>query len=130
MATALREMNPLLGMDVFVGENTGESVTIEAEGGRGVHTRSVRTPDVVAFHLLDFYDPNDLAAGVSIKVRVSGPDGASGQADWAFPFGGGPSLNVGGVPISCRLGGTSAGFAPPAPAVARPSGPPPPPPPG
>ena len=126
MATALREMNPLLGMDVFVGENTGESVTIEAEGGRGVHTRSVRTPDVVAFHLLDFYDPNDLGAGVTIKLRVSGPDGASAQADWAFPFGGGPSLNVGGVPISCRLGGTSAGFAPPAAGVPRPSGPPPP----
>ena len=80
MATALREMNPHLGVDVFAGETTGESVTIEAEGSRGVHARNVSTPGVAAFHLLDFFDPNDLQGGAAIKVRVSGPKGGSGES--------------------------------------------------
>ena len=128
MATALREMNPHLAVDVFAGETTGESVTIEAEGGRGVHMRTASTPTGVAFRLLDFYDPNDLGAGTTIKVRVRGPRGGQTAGDWAFPFGGGPSLDVDGVPVKCRFGAATS-FAAPAPAAVPAGGPAPPPPP-
>ena len=126
MATALRELNPLLGMDVAIGDGSAETVQIEAEGLRGVQTRSVSTPGVAAFHLLDFFDPNDLVGGAAIKVRVTGPKGGSDATTWAPPFGG-KSLTVDGIAVTCRLGGSSMGVAAPAAGVPRPSAGPPPP---
>jgi hypothetical protein len=127
MATALRELNPVLGADIGVMEGKVGRFTLAAEGARGVQTRVANTPGVAVWHLLDFFDPNDIGAGTAIKLRVSGPDG-SGELAWGFPFGGG-SLTVDGVLISVRLGGTT--MAPTAPATGPGSavtGPPPAPP--
>src|SRR3954451_16493080 len=45
MASALRELNPLLGIDVGMGaDGAAETVQIEAEGMRGIHARTVSTP--------------------------------------------------------------------------------------
>jgi hypothetical protein len=131
MATALREMNPVLGADVGVKEGKVTQLTLAAEGARGVQTRVANTPGVAVWRLLDFFDPNDIAAGTAIRLRVSGPE-SSGELAWAFPFGGG-SLTVDGVQVSVRLGGSTMGPVAPAsgpgPALAGAPPPPPPPPP-
>ena len=44
MATALRELNPVLGADISGGDARPRRVTIEAEGARGVHVRAANTP--------------------------------------------------------------------------------------
>jgi hypothetical protein len=113
MATALREMNPVLGADIGVMQGKVATFTLSAEGARGVQTRTANTPGVAVWRLLDFFDPNDISAGTAIKLHVAGPEG-SGDLSWAFPFGGG-SLTVDGVSISVRLGGTT--MAPTAPAT-------------
>jgi hypothetical protein len=113
MATALREMNPVLGADIAFKEGGVARFTLAAEGARGVQTRSANTPGVAIWRLLDFFDPNDIRAGTTIKLHVTGPD-SSGDLAWAFPFGGG-SLTVDGVLISVRLGGSTR--APTAPAT-------------
>jgi hypothetical protein len=111
MATALRELNPVLGADVGVMEGKVAQFTLAAEGARGVQTRTANTPGVAVWRLLDFFDPNDIAPGTTIKLHVTGPD-SSGDLAWAFPFGGG-SVTVDGVRVSVRVGGST--MAPTAP---------------
>jgi hypothetical protein len=124
MATALRELNPVLGADIGVKQGGVAQFTLAAEGARGVQTRTANTPGVAVWRLLDFFDPNDIKAGTTIKLRVTGPD-SSGELAWAYPFGGG-SLTVDGVTISTRLGGSTMGPTAPATGPGPPaSGPPP-----
>lgn len=125
MATALRELNPVLGADVSIGDGNPQTVTIDAEGARGVHTRSAVTPGVAVWRLLDFFDPNDLQQGTEIKLSVRGPKGGSAQKSWGFPFAGGVTVSVDDITVSWRLGGSTMGPTAPAAGVARPAGPPP-----
>jgi hypothetical protein len=128
MATALRELNPVLGADVISSDARPRQVTIEAAGARGVQARSANVPGVAIWRLLDFFDPNDLQQGTAIKLRVIGPGGRAAQTSRVFPFGG-ATASVDDVTVSCRLGGSTMGPTAPVtgPGIA-PGAPPPPPP--
>ena len=59
---------------------------------------------------------------------MTGPDGGTTQATWAFPFGG-ATASIDGITVSCRLGGSTMGPTAPVTGPGLPVGMPPPPPP-